>query len=203
MIGIGMLFGGDGSEDPNIEDTLVAASIAGVDGDFRVLSILTDWLDIHLRIVNADRLIQLVSALDDEQVKRYWIAITQWKKTDQRLARLRRKGRGGRQSLTNKLSDFQLKKYGEDERFAKTKLIVPKHLLRHRPKDIAPPEFLAKKHHGYKYRLIIGPTYRADLWAVLEREGDLTITELARRTYSSIGTAWEVKKNWDLLKGEP
>ena len=41
MVGIGMLFAARPSSEPNIEDTLVYASIEGMDGeDYRVLSIL-------------------------------------------------------------------------------------------------------------------------------------------------------------------
>jgi hypothetical protein len=48
MVGIGMLFASTPAEDPNIEDTLLAASIEGMDrDDLRILSVLVTWFGIH------------------------------------------------------------------------------------------------------------------------------------------------------------
>jgi hypothetical protein len=202
MIGIGMAFAGDGSVDPNIEDTLIAASIEGIKGDYRVLSLLTDWLDIHIKIVNADRLIRLVDKINDSKVKLFWLAVSQWKSKEHRFAKLKRKAYRLRRTPLNSHIDFQIKKYGEDERFQNTKLIVPKHLLRHRPNDIMPAEYMVKHHLSYKYRVQMGPIYRADIWATLERKGkDLSPSALARTTYSSISSASDVKKSWTLISG--
>jgi hypothetical protein len=203
MIGIGMAFAGIGNPDANIEDTLIAASIEGVGGDYRVLSLLTDWLDVHIKIVNADRLIQLVSKIENLNAKIYWLAVSQWKLKDHRFAKLRRKAARLQRAPLNSTSGFQIAKYGEDERFQDTKLIVPKNMLRQRSRDIASPEYMAKNHLSYKYRLLIGPVYRADLWASLERVGkDIPTSELARRNYSSVSSACEVKKNWKLVNGD-
>ena len=202
MIGIGMAFAGTATEDPNIENTLIAASLEGVGGEYRVLSLLTDWLDVHLKVVNADRLIHLIDKIDDAKVKLYWLAVSQWQSKDHRFAKLRRKAARLQRSQLGSGIEFQIKKYGEDERFQNTKLIVPNNMLRQRAKDIIPPGYMAKHHLAYKYRLLIGPGYRADLWAALERRGkDVSPTELARITYSSISSAWEVKKNWNLVNG--
>jgi hypothetical protein len=37
------------------------------------------------------------------------------------------------------------------------------------------------------------------MWAELEREPSLSAAELARRTYGSFATAWQVKLAWNLL----
>ena len=62
LVGIGMRFAASPSPtEPNIEDTLVAASLEGIlNEDYRVLSLLVDWFDIHVERVNADRLVKRV-----------------------------------------------------------------------------------------------------------------------------------------------
>lgn len=46
---------------------------------------------------------------------------------------------------------------------------------------------------------MIGPTYRADMWAALEADPDLSAAELARRTYGSFATAWHVRRDFALV----
>jgi hypothetical protein len=58
---------------------------------------------------------------------------------------------------------------------------------------------LAKRHTVYRHRLLMGPSYRADMWATLEGEPTLTAAELARRTYGSFATAWQVKRDFAIL----
>lgn len=200
LIAIGFLFAGDPSkEEPNIEETLVACSIEGVGGDYRALSLLTDWFDIHSERVNADHLIRLVSKISFPLVKKYWIACAQWKKSDSRFKKLREMCDGKRVPLINTKSDFLLKRDGEDPRFKETSLIVAAKNLRRRPRDIMSPEQVARFHRGYHYRLLIGPTYRADIMAHLEKNPNWSAAELARQCYSSFSTAWQAKQDFDLL----
>lgn len=56
LIGIGFKIGGEPELNPNIEDTVISAAIEGVLGEFRTLSLLTDWITIHHKIINIDRL---------------------------------------------------------------------------------------------------------------------------------------------------
>jgi hypothetical protein len=46
---------------------------------------------------------------------------------------------------------------------------------------------------------MMGPSYRADMWAALESEPQLAVAELARRTYGSFATAWNVRKAFTIL----
>ena len=48
---------------------------------------------------------------------------------------------------------------------------------------------------------MLGPSYRADVSAELESDLSLSPTELARRTYGSFATAWQVKHDWQALGG--
>ncbi len=209
LIAIGMRLGGVPSADePNIEDTIVAASIEGLfQADYRVLSLLVDWFGIHVARVNVDRLTRLVAALDDVRVKAFWVGLAQWQKKDSRLKKLQQVPtkfkRGHRFDLMSEGTDFQIERYGEDPRFIGTVLKVPSKLLRHRPQDIASVAELAKRHLAYSYRIMIGPSYRADMWALVERKPELTPTEIARQTYGSFPTAWEVKRDWLLLNNPP
>jgi len=201
MVGIGMLFSGEGSTAPNIEDTLLHASIAGIDHeDFRVLSVLCTWLDVHSRWINADRLVAIVSAQESRRVRAFWAAFGRWKGSDRRFIRLRALHRGPRIDLLGAGQEFQLRRFGEDPRFAGGPLRVDARMLRDRQADVLMPRELAQRHPAYRWRITIGPSYRADLWAALEADPSLSISALARTAYSSIGAAWEAKHDHQLLE---
>jgi len=70
--------------------------------------------------------------------------------------------------------------------------------LRDRDADVFTPAQLARIHRMYRWRTIIGPSYRADMWAELEKDAKPT-AELARRAYGSFATAWKVRKDWNIL----
>lgn len=202
MVGIGMLFADHGSKNPNIENTLLAASVEGVEGqDYRTLSLLVDWLEIHGDRTNADRLIHLVLNQKSERTRCFWSAVAHWLKKDRRLKKLQSAYSGPRLDLLSAGTAFLIKRDGEDPRFAGSPLRVPAKTIRHRPKDILSPHELAKRHAVYRARLTIGPTYRADMWASVENEPKISTAELARRSYGSFATAWQVKKDWNTLKG--
>ena len=89
MVGIGMNFAAKGQANADIENTLICASIVGMEeGDLRVLSVLTTWLGVHHTQVNADRLVRLAGAQPSDRVCAYWAAIATWLRKDRRLARL-------------------------------------------------------------------------------------------------------------------
>lgn len=203
LVGIGMNFAATGARDVDIEPTLLHASQVGMDdGDIRVLSVLTTWLGVHHAHVNADRLIRLAKADTSPRVGAYWAAIAKWLGSDRRLARLRTSFRGPRVDLLAVGTDFQVKRRGEDTRFVGSKLRVPAGTLRDRADDVLTPVTLAQRHAGYRNRLIIGPTWRADVWTVLERTPDLSIAELARRASCSFATAWQVANDFRVVSQE-
>jgi hypothetical protein len=197
LVGIGLLVGGVGSRDPNIEDTLLAASVEGLErDDLRVLAILVTWFGVHSARVNADRLSRLLALQESKRVRAFWSALARWKAADRRFARLARAWRGPLLDLLSTGTDFQVSRHGEDERFAGSKLRVPANLLRDRPGDVLQPTELARTHAAYRWRVVIGPTYRADMWAALEQQPDLTAAALARETYGSFATAWQVRRDF-------
>lgn len=201
MAGIGMNFAAEPERDADLESTLVYASQLGMDdGDLRVLSVLTTWLGVHHPHVNADRLVRLARAETSERVRAYWAAIALWLAKDRRLARLRSSYRGPRVDLLPVGTDFQMKRRGEDPRFLDSKLRVPSGTLRDRAEDVLPPETLARRHAGYRNRLLIGPTWRADVWTVLERTPKLSVAEVARRARCSFATAWQVCQDFKVLR---
>jgi hypothetical protein len=61
------------------------------------------------------------------------------------------------------------------------------------------PADLARLHHAYRCRVMVGPSYRADMWSALEEEPTLSAAALARRTYGSFATAWHVRRDFALL----
>jgi hypothetical protein len=200
MAGIGMHFAAKPSQEPNIEDTVLAASIEGMEhDDLRVLSVLVTWIQIHHPWINADRLIRAVSREQSKRTRAFWAAIATWLKKDRRFARMAKLYNGPRIDVSRVGTEFQIKRKGEDPRFAGTPLRVPSNLLRERQSDVIAPTQLARTHRSYRQRIIMGPTYRADMWAALESDPTLTAAELARQTYGSFATAWQVKKDFALL----
>lgn len=202
LIGIGVLLVGNSSKNANIENTLIAASIEGLAGDGRVLSLLVDWIEIHFLRINADRLVQIILQLAPEQptlFSVFWAAIGQWLKTDIRFAKLKKLSPKKRFDFLGDRTDFLIKKNGEDERFANTVLRVPKKILRHRPSDILTPEELVKTHSAYKFRILMGPTYRSDMWALCYQKQNMSAAQLAKECYGSYPTAFMVKRDFRLL----
>jgi hypothetical protein len=202
MVGIGMNFAATAEADADIETTLVHASALGMDdGDFRVLSVLTTWLGVHHTHVNADRLIRLVAGHDSIRVRAYWSGIAKWFVKDRRFARLISKQ--AKVDLLSVGTDFQLKRKGEDERFAGSTLRVPRETLRDRNDDVLPAVVLAKRHAGFRNRVVIGPTWRADVWTILEKAPQLSAAEAARRASCSFAAAWQATRDFRLLHPSP
>jgi hypothetical protein len=201
MVGIGIELAAPAAPDPNIEDTLLFASAESIDGgDLRILALLVSWFGVHHAWVNADRLTKLVVTHSSERGRALWAALGHWQAKDRRYARLAGCHRGPRLDLLVTGTEFQIRRHGEDARFAGSALRVPANLLRDRPDDIACPEMLARRHRAYRCRIMIGPSYRADCWAALEAEPSLSTAELARRAYASFATAWQVKRDFAIVQ---
>lgn len=205
LIGIGFRLVGKPNRDANIEDTLIAASLEGLNGkDGRVLSLLVDWLEIHHARINADRLTHLV--LDpvhkgNEKFLSFWSAVFQWLSSDFRFQKLRSlKSPKEPYLFLDERTEFLIQKNGEDERFYGTCLRIPTKVLRHRPEDVLSPKELAQTHAMYRYRVMMGPSYRADMWAILREYPDATAAEIARKTYGSYPTAHAVKRDFEITR---
>jgi hypothetical protein len=190
--------------EPNIEDTLWAASCEGINGgDARILGLLVDWIAVHGRRINVDRLTRLANLEPSIRVQAFWAAVAQWRSKDARFARLRRLYTQAPMDYLPVGTSFGIERHGEDPRFVCTALRVPRGVLRERAHHITLPEQLARQHRGYRYRILMGPSYRADMWALLDRWPHLSCAELARRAYGSHGTAREVRRDWALLSLAP
>lgn len=200
MVGIGMSFAARASRDPNIEDTLLFASIDAMTGDdLRVLAVLTTWFGIHAPWVNADRLTRLVADQASPRVRALWTALAQWQRSDRRFARLATLHRGPRVDVLATGTDFQIKRHGEDARFIDSALRVPANLLRDRAADVLDSIALARRHRAYRHRVMMGPSYRADMWAALAADPSMSAAALARATHGSFATAWHVRRDFALL----
>jgi len=149
MVGIGMNFAAETAVEPNIEDTLLSASVEGMEGDdLRVLAILVTWLDVHHAWINADRLVRATQTLDSPRVRAFWAAIGTWLENDRRFARLTKLHRGKRIDLLGAGSAFQVRRRGEDPRFQGTPLRVPEGVLRHRTADVLTPRHSTARTRG-------------------------------------------------------
>ena len=201
MAGIGMNFAARQAPDVNIEDTLIHASEAGMlDDDLRTLSVLTQWLGTHSRYVNADRLCRVVAEHAETRVRVYWTAIAVWLGSDRRFARLART-EVTPVDLLAVGTDFHLGRRGPDPRFAEGPLRVPAGPLRERESDVLAPEHLCRLHRGYRNRVQMGPSWRADVWTILEREPGLAVSEVSRRAYCGFATAWSAVQDFKVLHG--
>jgi hypothetical protein len=201
LVGIGMNFAAPPAHNPNIEDTIVFASIEGMEKeDLRVLAMLVTWFGIHAQWVNADRLTTLAKGQSSARVKAFWSALARWQGKDRRFARLTSSYIGPRQDVLEVGTEFQLQRHGEDPRFLDSAIRVASNILRDRPADVLSPSLLARRHPVYRYRIMMGPSYRADMWAALESDATLSATTLAKETYGSFATAWHVRNDFWLLR---
>jgi len=202
LVGIGMNFAAPPAHDPNIEDSILFASIEGMEKqDLRVLAMLVAWFGIHAPWVNADRLTILATAQSSARVRAFWSALARWQRKDRRFVRLSGSYKGPRQDVLEVGTEFQLQRHGEDPRFAGSPIRVAANILRDRPTDVLSPSLLARRHHVYHFRIMMGPNYRADMWAALESAPTLSAAALARETYGSFATAWHVRRDFLLLRG--
>lgn len=202
MAGIGLGFAAPAAEAPNIEDTLLFASIEAMEhDDFRVLAVLTTWFGVHHTWVNADRLTRLVAAASSARVRALWSSLARWQGRDRRFTRLAAVYAGPRLDLLASGTAFHVRRHGEDRRFDGAPLRVPANVLRDRLADVLAPAQLARRHRAYRCRVMIGPSYRADMWAALEEDPEQPAAELARRTYGSFATAWLVKRDFAIIEG--
>ena len=200
MVSIGMRFAANAEDEANVEDTLYFAAIEGMEaGDLRVLAVLVTWFGVHHARINVDRLTKLVDEQAPVRARALWSALAMWQAKDRRYARLAALHRGARLDLLATGTDFQLRRHGEDARFVGTCLRVPANVLRDRAEDVLGPEELARRHAAYRQRLMMGPSYRADLWAALTAEPTVSAAELARRTYASFASAWQAKRDFAVV----
>jgi hypothetical protein len=200
MVGIGMNFAATPEPDPNIEDTLMLASIEAMEKhDLRVLAMLVTWFGVHAAWVNADRLTHLAAAQNSPRVRALWSALAGWQHKDRRFARLSKLYVGRRQEVIESGTEFQIHRYGEDVRFEGTPIRVAANILRDRRNDVLAPKDLARTHRAYRHRVMMGPSYRADMWALLEADPTLSAAALARRAHGSFSTAWHVRRDFELL----
>jgi hypothetical protein len=166
--------------------------------DLRVLSVLVTWLGVHGTRVNVDRLAKLIEAGGSKRVRAFWASVGRWRAKDRRYARLMRLHKGEPVDLLDVGTSFQIRRHGEDPRFEGSALRVPVNVLRDRQADVMTPGQLARSHRAYSWRVAIGPTFRADMWAEMEGTPGLKPAEIARKTYGSFATAWHAKRDWEV-----
>ena len=203
LAGLGMAVACAPIPDANIEDTLLEAVQHGMEADdLRILGLVTAWLERYHAWVNADRIIRRLQSSAPPRTTAYWISRAQSWATDIRWKRLR-------QSATEPVdllavgTTFQVARHGEDPRFQGTVLRVPKGTLRDRPGDVEPAHQIALRHPCFRWRIVVGPGYRADCLALVQAHPTITPAELARRTYASFATAWAVVRDVRLLQTVP
>jgi len=201
LIGIGIKIGDMvGVKNPNIEDTIISAVLEGIASDYRTLSLITNWIEIHFERINVDRLFRAAQEIDESQARAYFANLAFMLTPDRRFEKFKKLYKGDKILLgQNKEYSYLVDRHGLDGRFEKGKLIIAQKTLRDRKEDILSIQDLAKLHKIYYYRLLIGPTYRADMMATLNLNPNLSISDLARTTYGSFATAWAVMNDYKFL----
>lgn len=201
MAGIGIHVGAKPLKNPNIEDVLISASIESLNNDdWRTLSLTVDWIFKHSIIINVDRLTRAITELKENiLLVAFWSSIAKNIKGDIRFKRLATIYKGKKLILGGKTGEIFIKRNGEDERFKAGKISVPGKMLRSRTSDIIDLAELAKLHRGVYYRILVGPTYRADCLQLLETKVNETASSLAKKSYSSYKTAWDVLNDWQMI----
>jgi hypothetical protein len=201
MAGIGMAFSAAPDWTANIEDTLFHASNEALEADdLRVFSMLVAWLDRNVMLLNADRMFALAKASSSTRVRAFWAALATWQRRDARFRRFAKLHEGGRIDLLRSGTAFQLSRGGEDGRFKESPLRVPARSVRVRDADALPVARLAEHRRDVYWRVLLGPSYQADLWTQLEATPGATVADLARRTHAGFATAWNAKRKWELLE---
>ena len=202
------------STDPNIEASIISASIEAVNNkDNRIAGLLVDWFTTHYLRVNVDRLTKFIFSLNDSDykfVKIFWCANAQRLFIkDQRFKRLSKLYSGKRLNFADRSVERGQKRVtkmlieikGEDERFKRTCIRVPKGYFSERPHQIVPVSVIAKNHLPYRYRVMMGSSYRADLWALLDSDPNISAYALGKKAHCSYRSAYIAKKDYELLKG--
>ena len=199
------------SKDLDIEETIISASIEAINGkDNRLGGLLVDWVTIHSARINVDKLTKFVRQLDHDQykfVRVFWSANAQrLALKDQRFKRLSQIYKGKRINLADYLTQKKIRPTnllitlkGCDERFENTCIRLPKGYFSERSKQILPSSVVAKNHLTYRYRLMMGPSYRADVWAIIKRHPKISAYALAKKAYCSYRTAYVAKKDYETL----
>ncbi len=203
------------SIDPNIESVIISASIEAVNNkDNRIGGLLVDWITVHYLRINVDRLTKFIFSLSDSDykfVKIFWCANAQRLFIkDQRFKRLSELYKGRRINFADrfirkgqkKMTKMLIEIKGEDERFKRTCIRVPKGHFSERPHQIFPVSVIAKNHLPYRYRVMMGSSYRADLWALLDNDSSISAYALGKKAHCSYRAAYMAKKDYELLKGK-
>ncbi len=97
-------------------------------------------------------------------------------------------------------TQFQLQRRGVDPRFDGSALWVPAGSLRERASDILTPEALVRLHPGYRNRVLMGPSWRADVWTALERAPGMATADLARQIGCPLAAAGQVAEDFHLWR---
>jgi len=201
------------SIDPPVEETLVAASIdAVVNDNSRIAGLLVDWISIHSERIHVERLYKILSGLADESfpfVKVFWAGnAKRLEASDWRFKKIVSLHSGKRLDYIDRLSkpgvprmtDSYVKMNGEDDRFKGTCLRVPVNAFSHRPHQIAPAQEIAHVHMGFRYRIMMGVNYRADIWALLRRNPSLSGYRLSKIARCSAPAATKIRNDYLLVK---
>lgn len=205
MRSIGMRVGtpSQNCKSADIEVTLVSVAAAALPTDYRLLSVLTTWFDVHHARVNVPRLHRMISQKTELPLLcAFWSAVGSWlERSDARWNVFTKQYAGNPLELEDpEITELQLQRLGPDPRFAGSALRIHAKLLRLRPSDVESPVELASHHHTYLKRIELGASYRADVWAALDEEPSANPAAIARRVGCAYETARSVAEDWRLAR---
>jgi len=203
LVGLGFLLSSDSVKNVNIEHCLISLVKESFSDDsaydLRLLALLVNWLEIHISQVNANRFVKLVKHLNNPAASKFLAGVFEYL-DDIRFKKFVIGNSPNRRTQFLKKSTFLVEKNGEDARFKNTRLIVHSKAISDRPDLILSRELLAEKHLYYRYRVLLGPTYRADIIANLSIDGSLSAAELARYHFTNYQTSHKAKKDFQIFE---
>ncbi len=203
LVGLGFLLSSESKKNVNIEHCLISLIKESFSNDLaydlRLLALLVNWLEIHISQVNANRLIKLIEHLNNPKASRFLAAVFEYL-SDVRFKKFITNYSPKKRVQFLKSSSFLVKKNGEDIRFKNTKLIIHSKALPNRPDLIMSLSLLAKSHLYYRYRVLLGPTYRSDIIANLSIDESLSPAELARHHFTNYQTSYKAKKDFQIFQ---
>lgn len=202
LVGLGFLLSSVSKKNVNIEHCLISLIKESFSDDLaydlRLLALLVNWLEIHISQVNANRFIKLIKDLENPKALIFLSGVFEHL-NDPRFKKFIEIYSSKKRTHFLKGSSFLVERNGEDSRFRNTKLIIHSKALSDRPDLILSPEVVSQKHLYYRYRVLLGPTYRADIIANLSIDENLSPAELARYHFTNYQTSYKAKKDFQIF----
>ncbi len=187
----------------DIEQTLLEVT-AQAQKDYRLLSVLMTWIQIHGEQVIVEKLFKRAKKLDPLagayapeilNGMAVWATVCKMEKWKKCIS-----GDPKHTYLIDEEITHSFEAYsGLKPEWLKYGVKVPEKMIRIRASDVLSPLELASTHHQYRNRLIYGASWRADIITAIQA-GYRSPTEIARSIGCSYEPAYRVLKDYSIAE---